>query len=303
MYFGLLATKKDSKLSAAAIGIAIGFAVLTKWLTALIVLPIWLLLKVRYQGLQYKKIGMELTMVVGLVIGVALPWQLYIHHTFPLEAEWEQFYNTRHLFEQLEGLNRPFLYHFTTIRIVFGELIYLPLIWLVVMIFHKIQVRRLHLWALGAWIFIPLVFFTIAATKMQAYTLISAPAFFILTALFFRYLCQILPKIKQAKIAFFVKVIAVLMIALPIRYSIERLKPFHSVDRNPKWAQELKYFSQTINNDTPKLLFQTEHAIEAMFYCNHLTAYPNLPNEYQLDSLLEKGYQIYIQHQEIVKYK
>jgi 4-amino-4-deoxy-L-arabinose transferase len=71
------------------LGIAIGLAVLTKWLPALIALPIWALLAYPSFKLVKIKWGKCLACIVLAAAAVALPWQLYILQVFPKEAGWE----------------------------------------------------------------------------------------------------------------------------------------------------------------------------------------------------------------------
>lgn len=111
-------------------GLATGCAILSKWLPALIVLPIWLVLVYGSKEIPLKRIVREFLVLVLVTIIVALPWQVYIHLVFPNEALWESTFNSCHLFSEIEGHGKPLLYHFDKIRIVYGELIYLPLVWI-----------------------------------------------------------------------------------------------------------------------------------------------------------------------------
>src|SRR5690606_36307380 len=104
------------------------------------------------------------------------------------------------------------------------------------------------------------LFFSCAATKMEGYTIFTAPALFIITALFWDYLKKYR---SRCRYRWMVNLILILLLALPVRYSLERIKPFEKSEREPQWAQELK----ALNIDNPKVvLFNVEHAIEAMFY-------------------------------------
>lgn len=267
-----------------ACGISIGLAILCKWLPALIVLPIWIFLVMRSKRFSFKEALLNFMLMLITLTMVFLPWQLYIHNTFPEEAAWESLYNLKHYTEVLEKQSGSFFYHFNDVRILYGELIYLPMIWLVWKVFKKPKsYSRLILFI---WIFIPFIFFAFAATKMQGYILFTSPALFILTGIFWEYLYVNRNKFRRK---WLIKIILVLLLALPIRYTIERLKAFELRDKNPQWVKELK----ELNVDENSVLFNCERPIEAMFY-TECTAYRIVPNIRKVKDLIEEGYAVHI---------
>ncbi|GAB4204852.1 MAG: hypothetical protein Fur0023_13050 [Bacteroidia bacterium] len=123
---------------------------------------------------------------------------------------------------------------------------------------------------------------------MQAYILFTCPALFIMTAEFWYMLSA--HRINH-KLKWFFNLILFLLIALPIRYTIERSKPFVQSDRSPQWVTELKKLNdKKIKNG---VLFNYDKPIEAMFYTN-LTAYPDIPDKKIITELIEKGYTVII---------
>ena len=270
------------------IGLSIGLGVLTKWLPAFIAIGVWGLLVA--QKLSWPKILMHLSIIAGVAAAVFLPWQFYIFRAFPQEAAHEQAYNLLHFFEGLEGHSQPWHYHLNRMRIIFGELIYLPLIWLTYkrlrQLFHK---KRADL-SLLAWIWVPLIVFSAAQTKMQAYTIISAPAFFVLTALFFRYLNIYKKRLIAPQYA--TNLALALLLLLPIRYSIERTKPFAIRDRSPEWAENMKALNRQHAMDERTVVFGVERPIAFMFYTG-AAAYPLQPEGSVVDSLSGEGYGVY----------
>jgi hypothetical protein len=82
-----------------------------------------------------------------------------------------------------------------------------------------------------------------------------------------------------------------LLIALPIRYTIERVKPFDNRERNPQWVIDLKNLGK---NDIQKgVMFNYPEQIEAMFYTN-LTVYDTLPNYQVINDLIKNNYTVII---------
>ena len=267
------------------IGLTIGLAILTKWLPALIVLPVYILFHANCKT-EFIRICTGVFTIVVVCLVVFLPWQIYIHTSFPLEAQWESNYNWLHITKALEGHAAPFYYHFVNLQIIFGELIYVPLI---VFFYYTIRKRKLKYAALSVWILIPLLFFTLVATKMKAYILFIGPALFLITALIIRFL--IFHK-KKFKHQWLVRVVIALLFLLPVRFSIERIKPFSPQFYTPQWTKDLKELAQKVDDENG-VIFNVKHPIKAMFYGN-FTAYQLIPSKSQIEKLLQHKHAIYL---------
>ncbi len=272
-------------------GIAIGAAILTKWLPALIVLPVWLLLVWESKKFSLSKMAFYFFLVLLAMVLTALPWQIYIYQTFPEQAAHAAEFNIRHFTEALDGRGAPLYYFLDHIRINYGELIYLPLVWFLWK-WSKFfpDLKKL---ALAIWFFVPLIVFSFAQTKMQGYLLFTSPVLFLVTAAFFYWLYE-----KQLSgISRWLQVgLLALLILLPIRYSLERIKPFDPEPINPVWARELRALGE--ENITKGVLLNYEKNIEAMFYTN-LTVYSQLPEKEIIVELQNKGYSILIHDQNL----
>jgi 4-amino-4-deoxy-L-arabinose transferase-like glycosyltransferase len=284
--FSIYFAQKGKMIFNILAGISIGAAILSKWLPALIVLPIWLLLVVDTGKFKPKEILIQFIILSVTSIFVFLPWQIYIYHAFPLEARWEAGFNLKHITEALEEQTGPFYYFVNQIRINYGELIYLPLLWFLWKTFKNIgDKKRL---AISIWFLVPFLFFSYAITKMQAYLLFASPALFIMTAEFWLMLAAYR---KNHSLKWVFNLILILLIALPIRYAIERIKPFDKTDRNPQWVNDLKTLNES--KITNGILFNYNKPIEAMFYTD-ITVYQNIPENDIIIDLQQKGYTILI---------
>ncbi len=287
IYFTIKFVQTELKIYNFSTGLLIGLAVLTKWLPAFIVLPIWILLVYDSDKFKTKQILINFTVLLATSIAIFLPWQIYIFHAFPIEAAYTSSFNLMHITEVLDNQTGPFYFFVARMGANYGELIYLALIFMIVYLVKNY--RDLKILSLVVWIFIPLIFFSIAKTKMQAYILFIAPALFIVTAWFWA-------SVRDAKINGFNKflkyLILVLIILLPLRYSFERIKPFANENRNPEWVKTLKAMNKT---EIPEnsILFNFSYPIEAMFYTN-LTVYSEIPDTKRLNKLIEQGYTIYL---------
>ena len=286
IFLSIKYVQKKKTIYTILVGVSIGAAILTKWLPALIVVPIWLLILWDTHDFSLKKIILQTSILLGTILLVSLPWQLYIFNTFPAEASWETSFNTKHFFETLEGQSNSPFFFVEKIRLNYGELIYLPLLWFLWKTIKNISHKKRI--AISIWFWIPFAFFTLAQTKMQGYLLFTAPALFIMTAEFYYFLQK---HTKGHQLNWLFKGVLILLIALPIRYSLERIKPFDTQDRHPNWVIDLKKLNhENIKNG---ILFNYKRPIEAMFYTN-LTAYPELPDKVIITDLMAQGYTIII---------
>ncbi|MBK7443088.1 MAG: phospholipid carrier-dependent glycosyltransferase [Bacteroidetes bacterium] len=276
VFFCIKFINTEKKAYNILVGVAIGFAILTKWLPALIVLPIWFILVYDSDKFSKQQIFRQLALLVFALVVVALPWQIYSAKAFPLETAWEQYYNNLHLTEALEGRSEDRWFFLARLRISYGDLIYLPLIWFTIQTLKRKFLNKQY--ALLIWVFIPVIFFTIAETKMQGYILFTAPALFIITGLFY-------DKINELKFSGIKRVFAIIILALlillPFRYCVERTKMLNPNTTSTEWVKDLKKLGET--NHGKAILFNYPRPIEAMFYTDFIV-YNTIPD---IESLRE----------------
>lgn len=286
VYMSIKYCKQEKFIYSVLAGITIGLAVLSKWLPALIVLPIWLLLAWDSGKFSPKTIVAHFIVILISLTAVFLPWQLYIFTAFPQEAAWESSYNFHHLSKGLEGHSGSIFYYLNRIRINYGELIYLPLGWFVWRYLRNWEDKRQL--AVLVWFLVPFLFFSLAQTKMQAYLFITAPALFFMTAEFFSALVRLK---DQYRFKWIINLVLALLLILPIRYGVERLTVFEFKQRNPQWVRDLR----NLKNENFKhgVLFNYNRPIEAMFYTD-LTVYPTFPSVDTISALQQQGFTIMI---------
>jgi len=286
IFFSIVFIQKRKTIYTVFVGLSIGAAILSKWLPALIVLPIWLLLIIDSGNFKPKAIVFQSVFLVGITLAVFLPWQLYIYTNFPLEAAWEAGFNLKHFTQVLEKQTGHFYYFIDRMRINYGELIYLAVVWFLWKTYK--DRNNLKQWAICIWAFIPIIFFSFAKTKMQAYILFVAPALFILIAEFYFMLTDYK---KTYAYKWLINVVLLLLLVLPVRYMFERVKPFETENRNPQWVINLKEINK--RGIKKGVLFNYDKPIEAMFYTN-LTSYAILPERSLLQKLIRQGYFVII---------
>ncbi|MEM7572580.1 MAG: glycosyltransferase family 39 protein [Bacteroidota bacterium] len=276
-------------------GLFCGLAILTKWLPALIVFPIYCLLYLHYEKRIDSTLFKNVILALLVTVLIAIPWQLWIHTQFPLEAAWESEYNYRHLGEALEGHERPVLIHFEDMRMIFGELVYLPLLFF---LYKGVRRKNWKLLSLVVWVFVPYVFFTLVQTKMKAYTLFTSPSIFILTAFLVVFLLH--KKVRMQGWRLYLGLITVaLLVILPVRYSFERMKLFAPRHEN---SEEISLLQEELNRlpaEDSILIFGSRRPIELMFYANrNLMAYEDIPTDQEVTDLISRGWMVYYQDEE-----
>lgn len=288
VYFAVEFAATKKALFNAVCGASIAAAILCKWLPALIVMPLWLIVVIESRRFSKKEILLHLLVLCAIVGALALPWQVWIQTRFPLEASWESNFNVRHITEPLDNLGGPLLYHFNKMRMVYGDALYLPMLWFLWRAFRRPRIGTRLL--LAVWFVVPYIFFTVVQTKMQAYTLFVAPAFFLITALACHHALVYRWRWKRRV---FASILLVLLIGSPARYSIERIKPFVLRDRNPAWCSELKERRHMFAGYRRAVLFNVSRPIETMFTTDAI-AYSSIPDSAVVESLLRKGCTVFI---------
>lgn len=264
----------------ALIGLLTAFALLSKWNPGMIVVVVWFFGAWFSGYYDRKQIFLCFVISVATALGVYGIWIAYILHSFPEEANWILRKFIFAYSKTLEEHSGPFYYYLAQMRILFGELVYIPLLIGIYLLFKKKRSWRMII--VAVWWIIPFLIFSFAATKRQTYLLMAAPAFFLTIAQGWCYL-------ERARFLFrpkwIVSIILILLLVLPLRYGLERVKPFELRDRDPAWAIELRNIKTKIPSGKNVTLFNVKRPVELMFY-NDCTAYPQLPDSSTINTLI-----------------
>lgn len=263
---------------AMAAGAAMGAAVLTKWLPGLVILPVWLM--VNYNKVPVTILIRDTILLLLCAAVVAVPWQVYIFTMYPAEANWELMLSREHFSRAVEGHDGSVLFYINELRIAYGELVYLPV---AVFIYKLVKERQRAFIVLGGWWLIVFGFYSVAATKMAAYTLIAAPATIIMTAWGYDWLWQ-----QRNKL---VGVVALGLLVLPVRYTIERLKPFDDFAEERKWNDAIVIFARSTDNNAHTVVVNCPRYIELM-YATECVAYDRQLTNEEMEMVNSKGYRI-----------
>lgn len=281
---------KNKPVYAILTGIFLGMALLTKWLPALIVIPVHVCFLLDNKH-PIRSVVKYIFISLGVGLLIAMPWQIYIFRHYPLEAIWESNYNWLHFTQELEGHTDKdgFLYYLHKIRINYSELIYIPLLYFLYTL--KTNYANFKLWAVCVWALIPVFIFSFAKMKLQGYILFTAPAWFMITAYFYYEIKHRLPHISGIMIKTGYRLVLLGIIVLPLRYCFERTSfGMKATDCEP-YTDNYKNMAGKVTGNA--VVLNVKHPVDFMFYVN-CSAYPQADiSEEKKKSLQASGFKVY----------
>lgn len=262
------------------IGVFAGCAVLNKWLTGMLVFAAWginILLSLRQK--ETRKEMLHMLLAVAACVVVFLPWQLYILKAFPQEARYEFDYNSKHIFEAVEGHGGDWRYYWDLFHMYFAERIgiLVPVGLLMVLMLKKYRNKTARL--LAVCIMTVFVFFSfIVKTKMPNYFFIAVPIGFILIAIA---LCEIATLVRlQDKVQIAVAAFFCFVILNPAE-----MRKLYATDDHYRISRIYntkiyKNLSKEIPPDIKLVMNVNQFEdIDVMFYNKGITAYHWTPDE------------------------
>ncbi len=283
-----------------AMGIFAGFAVLNKWLTGLWVFGGWGLFILfdserRYQLKSY----IELAVSLIIAVLVFIPWQFYTRIKYPVESKYEIDYNSRHIFEVLEGHGGSSWFYFQKLPLQYGEYFVwiIPIAFIAFIIFSK---NRLV--ASSILINVGVVFFffsVIVQTKLNQYTIMVFSVVFLALGIFFQHFLSftkiILPKYSQILIALLLMGISFLA------FNLNKIERNHTAEKSnyygiPKY-RENKIFNTELYKKIPDILGGEKYVIfnckpfenvDLSFYTGY-RGYPYFPDSITIANLKLTG--------------
>ena len=288
------------------IGVFSGCAILVKWLVGLLIYACWGLESIVTR--KFVSFLRTFWMPLLATIIIALPWQLYISSVFPQEAAYEYALNARHFFEVIEGHSGDWFFHLSAARILYGSGDLVPLLLLVGFLWMLIRIRDLGFkTVLGGGVIITYLFYSMAATKMTAFTLIVSPIIFLgfasLAYAFFNWIDDRIPK-GSGWIQFIGLFLFAYLFFNPVKvyhnhtdwkrgdYRNRRVEKLQ-LDAIQRFQREFESMPQVVIFNADILM---NGHISTMFFTDYL-AYPGIPTSEELDTLKEKGYPVAVVNQ------
>lgn len=288
------------------IGVFSGCAILVKWLVGLLIYACWGLESIVTR--QFVGFLRTIWMPLLATIVIALPWQLYISSVFPQEAAYEYALNTRHFFEAIEGHAGDGFFHLNAARTLYGSGDLVPLLLLVGFLWMLIRIRDLGFKIiLGGGVVITYLFYSMAATKMTAFTLIVSPIIFLgfasLAYAFFSWIDNRIPK-GSGCIQFIGLFLFAYLFFNPVKvyHNHSDWKPGDNRNRRVEKLQleAIQRFQREFDSMPQVVIFNADIRmnghIATMFFTDYL-AYPGIPTMEEIDLLNEKGYPVAVVNQ------
>jgi 4-amino-4-deoxy-L-arabinose transferase-like glycosyltransferase len=204
-------------------GLSMGLGFLTKAWPSLIILLLAVAAILTLSTERGYRQWILFAIVAFVALLVAGPWQLYIHSHFPEVVLSESRSHWDHFNQNIEEHGRPWYYYVAQFPMIHGEAAPIAVIAATIILFQdKVRSRAFLL----LWFLVPFILFSFATSKMPAYTAIAAPAIFILIGIAGS---KWWDAFKERSTRRWLPWLGcVLLLALPLRFSIDRVKPFHT---------------------------------------------------------------------------
>lgn len=160
-------------------GLFAGCAILVKWLTGLLVFGMWGVgaLVRSWPAVRPWGLVRSILPAIGVCAAVVLPWQVYIHWQFPVEAAHEYAMMHRHFSHAIEGHAGDILFHFEEgLHRLYGSGDAVP--WLLLAGLLTLSIRTensAYRYGMLAGVAVVYGFYSLAETKMVAFPLIVTP--------------------------------------------------------------------------------------------------------------------------------
>ena len=264
------------------IGIFSGCAILCKWLTGLIVYAAWLAAicfgsKKHILKSQFK----DLFLSLFICCVVFLPWQIFAFSHYPKEYGQSMAFNSKHVFQALEGHGGDVFFYYNALYEQFGEGLFIPPLVLLCFVLMVKMLRDKTLFIICITVVtLTYLFFTLVKTKMYGYVFDTFP-FFILGIAF------ALEK-TQEKIAFYIKsntvkklISTILLLTLSFfLFDFEKIYKHHSnKDRAKSRNNEIKekQFYKAVKEkfvDDNYLIFNANMSFESHVLAIFYTDFP-----------------------------
>ncbi len=283
-------------------GVFSGGAVLVKWLTGLLVFSgwtVWLLLD--EYARKNRKYWYAYLMSIIACLMVFIPWQIYITMAFPRESAYEYAYNSQHFFRVVEGHGGDALFHLRAIYQLYGSGDLMPYLVAFSLVLLVLKTREVAFrWSVPVWIVLIYTFFTLAATKMTAFTIVTSSVVFLGFGLMIsRFLSWSKKYLINRKVHLSVSMIVILLVCW-LFLNLNDIANNHTrKDRIGRGRHHLNstqvQFLQQLNGKLPAntVIFTDWFSgnIPIMFFTDYIS-YKKIPDDQTIKEVIKKGYRV-----------
>lgn len=217
----VMMARKSSFGWSVACGFITGLGFLTKAWPAMLVLALAAVLLYSCSTASVSKRMSLMAFAALTMLVIVLPWHVYLNDRFQDLVRIESNAQWAHFTQDVEDHARPWHYYLTQFPMIHGEAAPIALLVAAAVLWRK---RFEYGMLLLVWVVVPFALFSMATSKMPAYTAMCAPAIFLLIALvaddwWSRYRSGTVGR-------WWALLGVVLLVGLPLRFSLDRVKPF-----------------------------------------------------------------------------
>ncbi|MFN8276946.1 MAG: glycosyltransferase family 39 protein [Chitinophagales bacterium] len=273
--------------------LASGGAVLVKWLTGLLVFATYGCYHLLEGNLLTRRVMIDGVFALGITLLAFLPWQWYIFHHYPIEAQYEFQYNSRHFTEVLEGHAESIGFYWKQLPSMYHHLEWVAILAMILVLLPG-KNNNLHR-ALIASVVGVYLFFTLAATKMWGYPLMVMP----LVLLYIAYggwllLEKILLRRVMATVTLVLLFSLILFQPNRLLTSYFDLHTWYAPIRSAKTynAAVMRHWTRTLPADAVVVNIPNDNELDFMFY-SALPAFGTGLTEQQVNHLQDLHKKIY----------
>ena len=286
------------------VGLAVGCAMLTKWVTGLLVFAPWFIMVIR--DWRNKRALTDCLLALSVAAVIFLPWQLYALINYTDIYLQELAYNTLHFYEIIEDHSGGSFFHIEHLQNLYFDISYYYIIAIALMSFLAVwfSTRNInHLLITAFPILFVYLFFTLASTKMMLFP-------FMVSALMYVVFSQLL--IFSGKIIFkwfsFPSVLWVVGVVLTGYLGYHNLRSntiveAHELNKTSDWSyhvmrtkerRDIEIMKKEIIEPGRKyIIFNTRPMSHPHFYFyTGIPSYDLIPNIENLQQNIEEGYTV-----------
>ncbi len=280
VFFFVRNINKFQYLNFAGLGVALAFAFLSKWIMIFLIIFPMVLYCLRY--LRSRKHIFGFIVALSSSFMVLTPYLIFIFYHHPVEAKF--------MFDQFllkimypdPTHNGKSTFYLVQLGKMCGQFLVVPFVW---SIYHWFKTKNSNLLFVLFWLVIPIEVLSICSTKRPTYLAAIIPPALILISVF---VLRNFEKLNSNKIF---KIVGILVILLPIRYSLERVKPFETRSISQEWRVPLETLIKE-NENSNIIIYTDPNSIKAMFYYDIVAYDQNLSTDNIL-SVKNKGYRVF----------
>lgn len=289
------------------IGLFSGCAVLVKWLVGLLVFAAWswvLVFASTTRDSRRQEIN-ALLLAALVALMVFVPWNVFIHLNYPVEASYEMQLTTAHFFTPIENHGGGLGFHINALRDLYGAGQAIPFLLLAGLVVMLRSTQKVYRIAITAAILCTYLFYSAAATKMTSFGIIVSPFFFLgIGTLLDKALVVVSGKTQSRSLVNAFSFLLVLTSAYLV-FNMKKIERYHSdarPDDNMNRAADLELMKMIkrlneLGVDKNTIVFNADVRknghIPVMFYTEGI-AYDFIPTPEQLATVQRKSFRAFI---------